>query len=376
MKFVVAPDKFKGSLSGHEFCTTVAKELHEAFPEAEILQIPLADGGDGTIEVVQQHLNAKAVTITVNDPLFRKVSATCLFSESKKMAFIEMSEASGHRLLEPNELNCMQTTTLGTGELIADAIQRGAVEIFLGIGGSATNDGGMGAAQALGYSFLDADGKVLRPIGKHLGDVAKIVPPKENILDSINFKVACDVDNPFYGEHGAAKVYAAQKGASKEEIELLDGGLMHFAEIINSQLEIDIQQIPGAGAAGGLGGGAVAFLNAELVSGIDLIKEIADFDAKIKGADWVITGEGKLDSQTLSGKTIGGILASAKKENIPVAALCGLVELSQSEAKEIGLAYVVSVSEGMPNLQEAMKRAEENLTKATQDFCRFLKTKS
>lgn len=368
MKIAIAPDKYKGSLSGREFCDIVAKELKTAFPEARIIRVPLADGGDGTLDVLKDQFEAKVVTRTVNDPLFRPVQAGYLFSKSKKLAFIEMAEASGHWRLQPKELDCMQTSTLGTGELIANALSRGAREVYLGIGGSATNDGGMGVAQALGYNFLDKKRKQLSPIGANLGRVTEIVLPTNNLLNDAVFKVACDVDNPFYGENGAAHVYASQKGASKEEIEILDEGLKHFAAIVKEQMGIDLQKIPGTGAAGGLGGGAVAFLNAELLSGIDLVKKMVDFDNKIEGADWIITGEGKLDNQTLSGKTIGGVLKSAKKLGIKVAAFCGKVALSKKEVENLGVDYVVSVSEGMPTLKEAMAKTEENLKRAVKQF--------
>ncbi len=373
MKFVIAPDKFKGSLTGAEFCTIVEKAVAERFPRSEIVKVPLADGGDGTIEVAEQYLGGKIVGCTVNDPLFRAIECHYLFSEKKETAFIEMAEASGHRLLQPHELNCMLTTTLGTGELVANAIQKGAKHIFLGIGGSATNDGGMGMAQALGYAFFGKDRKILSPIGKNLAKVAAIIPPKKS-LSGITVKVACDVDNPFYGENGAARVYAKQKGASASEIVELDGGLRHFASIVSSQMGIDLQKIPGAGAAGGVGGGAVAFLNAELLSGIDLVKEMADFGTKIKDADWIITGEGKLDDQTLSGKTIGGVIASAQKQHIPVAAFCGAVALSEGDAKKMGLAHVSEVSKGIIDLNVAMAKAGENLYRAVREFLNALET--
>ena len=373
MKIVIAPDKFKGSLSGRDFCDIVAKQFELDLPEATITKLPLADGGDGTLAVLQDHLNAETIVHTVNDPLFRPIQANYLYSSHKKLAFIEMAEASGHWRLKPEELNCLRTSTLGTGELIADAIARGAKEICLGIGGSATNDGGMGVAEAIGYSFLDSEGASLEPIGANLHKVHSIVAPKSNQLDGIVVKVASDVKNPFFGKTGAAHIYAKQKGASPEEIVFLDKGLQHFASLIKTVFHIDLQRIPGSGAAGGLGGGAVAFLNAELVSGIDLIKEMLDFDTAIQGSDWIITGEGKLDNQTLSGKTIGGVLDSARKQSAKVAAFCGKVTLTKEEEKNLGIDYVVSISEHMPNLKMAMQKAKENLAIATGVFIERIK---
>ncbi len=374
MKFVIAPDKFKGSLTGFEFCNAVEEGLRMVFPDAEILKMPLADGGDGTIEVVKHYLTGEKITLKVNDPLFRPVSASYLYSPNSHIAYIEMAEASGLKLLKDAERNCMLSTTFGTGELIVDALEKGATEIILGIGGSATNDGGMGMANALGYRFLDKNGDELKPIGSNLIAVKKVdaskIHPK---LRDLKVKVACDVSNPFYGENGAAKIYAAQKGASEEEIELLDEGLRNFAKTIKGQYNADLQKIKGAGAAGGIGGGAVVFLNAKLTSGIDLIKELADFDNAIDETDWIITGEGQLDEQTLSGKTINGVVISATKKQIPVAALCGSVGISIEQQKEFGLDYVISIVRGISTLKEAMEVSYSNLTNASYNFANLLR---
>lgn len=374
MKFVIAPDKFKGSLTGFEFCNAVEVGLRKVFPHAEILKMPLADGGDGTIEVVKHYLKGEKITIKVNGPLFRPVNASYVYSPESNIAYIEMAEASGLKLLKDTERNCMESSTFGTGELIADALEKGATEIILGIGGSATNDGGMGMANALGYLFFDENGKELKPIGSNLMAVRKVdvskIHPK---LGEVKFKVACDVSNPFHGSNGAAKIYAEQKGASPEEIELLDEGLRNYAKIINGQFGIDLQKIAGSGAAGGIGGGAVVFLKGQLASGIDLIKEMADFDNAIQEVDWIITGEGQLDAQTLSGKTISGVVNSAGKKHIPVAALCGSTSITIEQQKEFGLTYVVSIVRGISTLKEAMDTSYANLVNASYNFARILK---
>ena len=265
MKFVLAPDKYKGSLTGLEFCNAVEKGIKQVFPKVNIIKLPLADGGDGTIDVVRNYLNADLVALQVLDPLFRQIQSSYLLSSDKKIAFIEMSEASGYKLLQKSELNCMHTTTIGTGELIVEALNKGVKEIIIGIGGSATNDGGIGVASALGYEFLDNNGNILKPIGSNLYRVATI--RKTSIhkrLESVKVNVACDVSNPFYGPNGAAHVYGPQKGVNSSEVELLDAGLKNLAKVIKSNLEIDIQNIKGSGAAGGLGGGAVAFLKCQI----------------------------------------------------------------------------------------------------------------
>ncbi|MAU15016.1 MAG: glycerate kinase [Muricauda sp.] len=374
MKFILAPDKYKGSLTGREFCETVACGIKKVFPNVEIINRPLADGGDGTIDVVADYLNASKVTVKVKDPLFREITTQYLLSEDKQTAFIEMSEASGYKLLKKSEMNCMETTTLGTGEMIVDAIEKGAKNVVLGIGGSATNDGGMGMAVALGYSFLDADGNELEPIGRNLGKVEEIqrnnINPK---LSNAKIKVACDVNNPFYGDNGAAKIYGPQKGASGEEVTFLDSGLRSFAKVLRSTFDIDVQNIPGAGAAGGVGGGAVVFLNAELASGVDLVMELANFDEVLEGADWVITGEGQLDGQTFSGKTINGVVQSAKKRNVPIAAFCGSIDVTIEEMQKMGLDYAVSILNQIGNLEDAKAKTTINLELASYNFANLLR---
>ncbi|HAI41171.1 MAG TPA: glycerate kinase [Maribacter sp.] len=374
MKFVIAPDKFKGSLTGFAFCDAVEEGLLMVFNDAEILKKPLADGGDGTMEVAKHYIKGETVTITVKDPLFRPINASYLYSDETKIAYIEMAEASGLKLLNVDEFDCMETTTLGTGELIYDALEKGATEIILGIGGSATNDGGMGMANALGFRFSDEKGLELSPIGKHLSKVKTIDDSnKHHRLDGVKVKVACDVTNPFYGLQGAAYIYGAQKGASENEIIFLNQGLCNFAEIIKNRYEIDLQKVSGSGAAGGVGGGALVFLNGELISGNNLVKELADFNNAIEGADWIITGEGQLDEQTLSGKTIDGVVKSAKSKNIPVAALCGSVSISVAQQQKFGLNYVASIVRGISTLNQAMEQSKNNLVNATFNFASLIK---
>jgi glycerate kinase len=371
MKIILAPDKFKGSLTGMQFCAAAEEGLKEILPNTEIIKLPLSDGGDGTIEILEYHLKGQRVTVKVNDPLFRVIEASYLYMDTIDTAFIEMAEASGMYLLKPEEQNCFHTTTLGTGDLILDAINKGAKTIILGIGGSATNDCGMGMAIALGYKFKDKDGVELSPIGKNLSKISAI--NSDNVigaLKSIDFKVACDVINPLYGEDGAAYIYGPQKGASKDEIKELDNGLKNISKLFKKQFDMDVQNIKGAGAAGGMGAGTSVFLNAKLLSGIDLVKDLIGFDSKIKDADWIITGEGKLDSQTLSGKTIDGVIASAKKQNIPVAALCGSVALSKEEAKAFGISYAASVMEKAKSLEDAMQNGYKYLKQMSSEFAK------
>ena len=366
MKIVLAPDKFKSSLTGLEFCDAVEHGIKTIIPEATIVKCPLADGGDGTIEILSYHLDGEIVSLPVSDPLFRPIVGTYLYIKSKRVAFIEMAEASGMKLLDPAERNCFNTTSFGTGELILDAIKKGATTIVLGIGGSATNDCGIGMATALGYGFEDEGGKKLTPIGKHLNKIKNInsssVIPE---LNNVAFKVASDVTNPLYGPNGAAHVYGPQKGASAKEIEILDQGLRHFSKIIVNDYQLNVQNLEGAGAAGGMGAGAKVFLNAQLNSGINLVKEMINFESHVHDADWIITGEGKLDEQTLSGKTIHGVLTSARKFDVKVAALCGAVSLPNTNN---GMHYIDSVIERAKNLDDAMANSKSYVNEMAKDF--------
>jgi glycerate kinase len=373
MKIVLAPDKFKGSLTGLQFCNAVEEGLKKLIKKAEVIFIPLSDGGDGTIEILKYHLKGKLVKVIVNDPLFRPIEASYLYMEDIKVAFVEMASASGMALLKPKEQNCFNTTTLGTGEIILDAIKKGSKTIILGIGGSATNDCGMGMATALGYKFEDENGKELSPIGKNLLNIHKINTGEvSKIFKNIDFKVASDVTNPLYGKQGAAYIYGPQKGASKKEIKHLDAGLKHISNLFKKQFGKDIENIKGAGAAGGLGAGTMVFLNAKLQSGIDLVKDLIDFDEKIKDVDWIITGEGKLDNQTLSGKTIQGVLTSAKAKNIKVAAFCGALDLDAVEIKDFGIHYADAVIKYAENLEDAMENSEKYVKKIAEKFAETL----
>lgn len=373
MKIVIAPDKFKNSLTGIVFCEIVEKEILKRNSNIEVVKLPLADGGDGTIEVVNFYLQGKVVEVTVNNPFFKPVKASYLYSENSKTAFIEMAEASGVKLLDKTEFDCINATTFGTGEMIVDAINKGVKMIILGVGGSATNDCGIGMASALGYQFLDKNNNLVKPIGANLSKIKSINASEiHQGISNVDFKIACDVTNPLYGKNGAAYVYGEQKGASEKEIILLNKGLEDFAKILNDVFTIDVQSVKGAGAAGGMGIASKLFLNGSLKPGIQLVKNLANFDKKIKNANWIITGEGKLDSQTLSGKTIQGVLESAQKQKINVAAFCGKIELTNNELKEIGIEYGKDIMSNSKNLDDAMNNSSKYLKILAKNFLKFL----
>jgi glycerate kinase len=366
-KIVIAPDKFKGSLSGLEFCAIVEQVIKEHCKNVDIIKCPLADGGDGTIDTLSYHLQGHLEEICVNNPLFRPIKASYLLSADTTTAFIEMSAASGIRLLKPEEQNPAKTSTYGTGELIIDAINKGARHILLGIGGSATNDGGLGMARALGYQLFDKKGIALKGKGSDLALLHKIDASNINPrLKEVKFEIACDVDNPLFGTNGAAYVYATQKGADQKMVEQLDTGLKNYHQIIKQMSGVDLQTIKGAGAAGGLGAGCIAFLNAELKSGIELIKHIANFNEVIKDADWIISGEGKLDQQTLSGKVIKGIIDSISNQKLAV--FCGISNLSSSELYDAAIVYIDEISRYAQDVNDSIENARRYLEIATEKF--------
>lgn len=369
MKIIIAPDKYKNSLTGLDFCQIVRKEISKKLPETEVIELPLADGGDGTIEVVNFYLKGKPVFVKVNNPFFKPVKASYLYSVNSKTAFIEMAEASGVKLLKKEQFNCKKATTFGTGELIKNAIDNGAETIILGIGGSATNDCGTGMAAALGYKFLDKKNKLVIPTGENLSDIKTIDTSNIHLgLSNVEFKIACDVSNPLYGKNGAAYVYGAQKGASEKDIKLLDKGLQDFATILNDVFTTNVHTIKGGGAAGGMGVAAKLFLNGTLEPGIQLIKNLSNFDKKIKNTDWIITGEGKLDHQTLSGKTIKGVLDSAKKENCKVAVFCGKIDLNEKELSDLDIHYGKDIISIANDLEDAINNSKKYLKEITKEF--------
>ncbi|WP_194766662.1 glycerate kinase [Tamlana sp. I1] len=369
MKIILAPDKFKNSVSGFEFCKAVESGLKEMHPDIKVVTLPLADGGDGTIDIINFYLKGEFVSVQVHNPFFERIYASYLFADESKTAFIEMAEASGIKLLKPEELDCKNATTLGTGELIVNALNRGAKQIILGIGGSATNDCGIGMATALGYRFLDKNEKEVKPIGANLSKIKKI--DASNIheqLKSVKFQIACDVENPLYGENGAVQVYAKQKGANKKDRVLLEQGLQDFSKVLENHFNVDVQSVKGGGAAGGMGIASKVFFNGILEPGITLVKDLADFNNQIQGADWLITGEGKLDVQTLSGKTIRGVLDSAKAKKIKVAALCGAIDLDENKLKDFGIDYADAVLNYSENLNDAMENGKAYLEEMAKVF--------
>ena len=355
MKVVIAIDSFKGSLTSTEAGQAVAIGIQQQFPQCQIKLLPIADGGEGMLAVMLNTVEGEVQYLTAHNPCMENIRTSYGISADGTTAFIEMANISGLPLIRKEQQNPMKTTTYGTGELIRDALEKGCTQFIIGIGGSATNDAGIGMLQALGFEFLDKKYQPLGFGGEILGKIDSInirkVDPK---VKRAHFIVACDVQNPFYGPNGAAAIYARQKGANDAMIEELDRGMQAFAQVIQRETGKDISMIPGSGAAGGMGGGMLAFLNAELRSGADLLLDLSHFESQIEGADLIITGEGRMDRQSLMGKITGKILEAGKRKDIPVIAFAGSIadiEILESAGFK-GL--FATKPDSMP-LEEAMK---------------------
>lgn len=339
-KCVVVSDSFKGTVSSREICEIAQRVIPRHFPSCEVVCIPVADGGEGTVDCFIQAMGAQRVEVTVTNALGEKSAAA--YARIGELAIIEMAAAAG--LPQVGALRCPGTaTTYGVGELIAHAVHSGCKRILLGLGGSATNDGGCGCAAALGVGFLDADGQSFVPVGDTLGRIARIDTAKaDELLRSVEITVMCDVTNPLYGPTGAAYVFAPQKGADAEKVKSLDAGLRHFGDVIRSQLGIDVSRMPGAGAAGGMGAGCVALLGGMIQSGIDAVLDVTGFDRQLEGADLVITGEGRIDSQSAGGKVISGVARRTKAKGIPLIAIAGGIADSAGAVYDIGVSAMFS----------------------------------
>jgi glycerate kinase len=327
MNILICPDKFKDSLTAQQVCEALEIGIKRRRPKSVIQLMPLADGGEGTLEVIKTIHGGEWIQKKVNDPLFRPIEANYLWLADQKIAYIEMSRASGIELLKIKERNPYLTSTFGTGELILDAIEKGASEIILTIGGSATNDAGIGMAAALGFKFLSKEKEELKAVGESLPLIDFIVPsPLLSKIHSIKFKVITDVQNPLAGKEGAAHVFAKQKGANAEMIKYLDKGLINMQKLIGKTEKAIIGEMKGAGAAGGLGAGAIYFLQAEIAMGAEWLLTKIHFDRAVKKADYVITGEGKIDGQTWGGKLISQVIARCDKQFKQAILVCGVFE--------------------------------------------------
>jgi len=328
MRILIAPDSFKGSLTAHEATSAIERGVLQALPDATVVRHPVSDGGEGLVAVVTPVLGGRMVTTSVSGPLpGQHVDARWGLSADGSVALIEMAEAAGLPLVPPDRRDPKVTTTYGVGELIKATLEAGVSSVIIGIGGSATNDGGAGMAQALGVRFFDSSGNPVGRGGAALLNVAGVdIGGKDPRLNSVEVLVACDVQNTLCGEQGASAVYGPQKGATPADVSLLDKALEQYGAMIHSEMGIDVLEIPGGGAAGGLGAGLVAFCAGTLMRGIDLVLRVTKFDERVRESDLVITGEGKIDRQTYYGKALSGVIERAHRFNVPVVAVVGRVE--------------------------------------------------
>lgn len=374
MKIVVAPDSFKENLTAKEVAEIIEEGIKRVFPQAKVIRIPLADGGEGTVEAMVEARGGKIVLQKVTSPLGEKIKGRFGILDDGFTGIVEMAQASGFSLVPRPQRNPLLTTTYGTGELIKAALDRGCQRIIVGVGGSATVDGGAGMAQALGAKLLNRPGKQIAFGGGNLGEIVSIdMSSFDSRVKNTKVLVASDVDNPLCGPKGAASVYGPQKGATPEMVKILEKNLAHFAMMIKKYLNKEVKDIPGAGAAGGLGAGLIAFLGAEPRSGIKLMIEASRLEERIKGADLVISGEGRIDEQTAYGKAPIGVAEIAEREKVPVIIMGGEIRGDVKALYERGVDAVVSCIDRILPLAEAMKEARQNLRQATERAMRLIK---
>ena len=371
MRIVAAPNAFKGSMNAVQAAQAMKTGILAVIPQCEVTCVPVADGGDGLIEVMLAGLSGTRVEAMVSGPRMEPLSAPFCMVPSRKLAVVEMAKASGLALLPKVLHDPTLTTTTGTGELIRAAMDNGATRIIVGIGGSATCDGGIGMAAALGYRFLDETGTPVEPVGGSLGAIASI--DRQNVdprLDGVSVSVACDVTNPLTGDNGASVVYSPQKGASPEQVTRLDTGLANLARVVQMDLGVAIADMPGAGAAGGLGGGLHAFVGADLKPGIDLVIDVVGLKDAIAGADLVLTAEGRIDRQTRFNKAPAGVARTAKAAGVPCIAICGGVGDGIESLYDIGIDAVFSICSGPQSLAAVMQDADGLLARQTEQVVR------
>ncbi len=372
-KVVIIPDSFKGTMSSRKVCDITKEAIKKYYPQAKVCTLPVADGGEGTVDSYLAAVGGEKIHLTVTGPLFKKVEAYYGILPDGT-AIIETAASAGLPLVGEDK-NPLKTTTFGLGEMIIDAIKKDCRKIIIGLGGSCTNDGGAGAAAAMGIAFYNENGDVFVPTGGNLSEIARIdmsgLFPGVKDLEIIGM---CDVDNPLYGENGAAYIFGPQKGASEEDVRYLDEQLRCFSNLLNSQLDMDISSMPGAGAAGGLGGGIVAFLGARLQNGIEAVLDTVKFEQYAEEADLVISGEGRLDGQSLRGKVISGIAKRCKNLQVPLVAIVGSVHDDEIQsAYDMGVSAVFTINRKAVDFEIAKEHSEDNLRNTVENIIRYTK---
>ena len=376
MKIVIAPDSFKESLTALEVANAIERGFKRIFPNAEYVKLPMADGGEGTVQSLVDATQGRLIEAEVTAPLGNQVNSFFGLSGDGKTAIIEMAAASGLHLVPMDERNPCQTTSFGTGELIKQALDLGVQHIILGIGGSATNDGGAGMLQALGLRLLDKNGQSIGFGGTALSNLAEIqLADLDPRLQHVQIEVACDVNNPLCGERGASAIFGPQKGATPEMVKELDAALAHFAEIADRDCGKQIKEQSGAGAAGGMGGGLLLLPNVQLKAGVQIVLDNLKFAEQVKDADLVITGEGRMDAQSILGKTPIGVARTAKQFNRPVIAIAGCLREDYEVVYEHGIDAVFPIIRSLGDLPTILKQGEQNLISTAQNVARLLSLK-
>ncbi|HDR8116469.1 TPA: glycerate kinase [Bacillus cereus] len=377
MKVVIASDSYKESLKAIEVCEAIERGFRAIFPNAKYVKIPIGDGGEGTVESLVDATGGRIISISVTGPLRESVQAFYGVSKDKKTAFIEMAAASGLQHVPVEKRNPLITTTKGTGELILHALNQGVEYIILGLGGSATNDGGAGMLAALGVRFINDKGEVIDPSGGTLHSIVAIdFSQMDPRLKGVKIEAACDVDNPLVGMQGASFVFGRQKGANIEMMKELDENLKHYANILKRYVSSDVSEIPGAGAAGGMGAAVISVLKGDLRRGIEIVLDYTNFDKHIEDADLIITGEGRIDEQTAYGKAPVGVAGRAKRFSVPVIAIGGSVSSDYSAVYEKGIDAVFSITTRPMTQEEAYRVAEENIEMTTKNIATVWKIAS
>ena len=372
-KAILIPDSFKGTLSSVKICQIMKSQLCAHFPGCEVISVPVADGGEGSVACFLTALGGEKVTCRVNDPYFAPMDAFYGILQDGKTAIVEMAACAGLPLVEGRH-NPSLTTTYGVGELILDAAKRGCETIIVGLGGSCTNDAGAGAAAAIGVKFYNRAGEEFVPVGNTLSEITGVdLSGKNPVLKNVRIVTMCDIDNPLFGKTGAAYVFGPQKGADSEMVRLLDQGLIHLSQVLKSDLHMDVSAIPGGGAAGGMGAGMVAFFGSELQMGIETVLDTVHFDDLLKNTDVVFTGEGKMDSQSLRGKVVSGVSKRAKAKNVPVIVVAGGYDEDVSGAYDQGVSAVFSINRLPQDLSVSRKFSEKNLSLTMDNILRLLK---
>lgn len=370
-KFLLIPDSFKGTMSSAEICSLLKEKIQEYYPAAEVHSIPVADGGEGSVDCFLQALGGEKVFVTTQNPFFEPVDSYYGLIDDGRTAVIEMAASAGLPLVEDRR-NPMKASTFGVGELILHAARKGVSKIVMGLGGSCTNDGGCGAACAVGVRFLDEAGNSFVPTGGTLHRIRRLdLSQTEPMIKDIEFVTMCDIDNPMYGPTGAAAVFGPQKGATPEEVALLDAGVQHLSQIIRQAMGLDLAFVPGTGAAGAMGAGMAAFFHSRLQMGIQTILDTVQFEKLAAGADMIFTGEGKLDSQSLRGKVVIGVARRAKALGVPVTALVGDIGDDIEAAYDEGVSAVFSINRVAVDFSVARLRSRQDLSLTIDNLMRF-----